>query len=53
MMAANDVGDVKESAMPQPLLSPDEPLVVVVVVVVLQRGQVWLVRTALHFVNGT
>uniref|UniRef100_A0A667WM85 C-type lectin domain-containing protein n=1 Tax=Myripristis murdjan TaxID=586833 RepID=A0A667WM85_9TELE len=29
-MAANDVGDVKESPMHQPLLSPDEPLVVVV-----------------------
>ncbi|KAJ8361655.1 hypothetical protein SKAU_G00181800 [Synaphobranchus kaupii] len=26
MMAANDVGDVKESAMHQPLLSPDDPL---------------------------
>ncbi|XP_070848688.1 putative ferric-chelate reductase 1 [Chaetodon trifascialis] len=31
MMATNDVGDVKESPMhPLPLLSPDEPLVVVV-----------------------
>ncbi|KAJ8368992.1 hypothetical protein SKAU_G00090200 [Synaphobranchus kaupii] len=35
MMAANDVGDVKESAMHQPLLSPDDPLVVAV----LQCGQ--------------
>jgi len=42
MMAANDAGDVKESAMHQPLLSPDEPLVVVVV---LQCGQVCLVST--------
>ena len=39
-MAANDVGGVEVSAMPQPLLSPDEPLVVV-----LQCGQVCLVRT--------
>ncbi|KAJ8352617.1 hypothetical protein SKAU_G00240930 [Synaphobranchus kaupii] len=29
----NDVGDVKESAMHQPLLSPDDPLVVAVVTV--------------------
>ena len=50
MMAANNVGDVKESTMHQPLLSPDEPLVVVV----LQCGQVCLVNTELlHFVNGT
>ncbi|MED6249193.1 hypothetical protein ATANTOWER_010714, partial [Ataeniobius toweri] len=38
MMAANDVGDVKESAMHQSLLSPDETSVVVV----LQCGQVCL-----------
>ena len=44
-MAANDVGDVKESAMHQPLLSPDEPLVVVV----LQCGQVCLVSTELPY----
>ncbi|MED6289406.1 hypothetical protein CHARACLAT_002442 [Characodon lateralis] len=30
IMAANNMGDVKESAMQQPLLSPEEPLVVVV-----------------------
>ncbi len=29
MMATNAVGDIKENAMHQPLLSPDEPLVVV------------------------
>ena len=43
MMAANDVGDVKESAMHQP--SPDDPLVVVV----LQCGQVCLVNTELPY----
>ncbi|KAJ8350762.1 hypothetical protein SKAU_G00258920 [Synaphobranchus kaupii] len=45
MMAANDVGDVKESAMHQPLLSPDDPLVVAV----LQCGQVCLVNTELPY----
>lgn len=42
-MATNAVGDVKEKAMHQPLLSPDEPLEVVV----LQSGQVCLVNTEL------
>ena len=46
-MAANDVGDVKESAMHQPLLSPDEPLVTV------WAGVSGQYRTSLHFVNGT
>ncbi|KAJ8349455.1 hypothetical protein SKAU_G00245850 [Synaphobranchus kaupii] len=45
MMAANDVGDVQESAMHQPLLSPDDPLVVAV----LQCGQVCLVNTELPY----
>ena len=45
MMAANDVGDVKENAMHQPLLSPEEPLMVVV----LQCGQVCLVNIDLHY----
>lgn len=31
MMAASEVGDIKESALALPLLSPDEPLVAVVV----------------------
>ena len=46
MMAANEVGDVEENAMHQPLLSPDKPLVVVVV---LQCGQVCLVSTELPY----
>ena len=45
MMAANDAGDVKEGAMYQPLLSPDEPLVVMV----LQCGHVCLVSTELPY----
>lgn len=44
-MAANDVGDVKESAMHQPLLSPDELLVVAV----LQYGQVCPLGTELPY----
>ena len=44
-MTANDVGEVKEGAMHQPLLSLDEPLVVVV----LQCGQVCLVNTELPY----
>jgi len=46
MLPANDIGDVKEAAMHQPLFSPHEPLVVVVVVV-LQCGQMCLVSTEL------
>ncbi len=45
MMATNAVGNIKEKAMQQPLLSPDEPLVVVV----LQSGQVCLVNTELAY----
>ena len=45
MMAVNDVGDIKESALHQTLLSPDKPLVVVV----LQCGQVCLVSTELPY----
>ena len=41
-MTTNDVGGAGESPVHQPLLSPDEPLVVVC-----------LVNTELHFVNGT
>ena len=37
------------SAMRQPLLSPDEPLVVVVVVAVFQREKVCLVSTELPY----
>ncbi|MEQ2190469.1 hypothetical protein XENOCAPTIV_020975 [Xenoophorus captivus] len=50
-MAANDVGDIKESAMHQPLLSPDGPLVVVA----LQILKVFLVNTEqpYTFGNGT
>ena len=44
MMAANDVGDV-EGTMHQPLLSPDVPLMVVV----LQRVWVCLVSTELPY----
>ncbi|MEQ2184842.1 hypothetical protein GOODEAATRI_012195 [Goodea atripinnis] len=40
-MAVDDVGDVKESTMHQPLLSPENPLVVVV----LQCEQLCLVNT--------
>ena len=43
MMAANDVGDVKESVMH--LLSPDEPLGVVA----LECGQVCLISTELPY----
>ena len=50
MMATSDVGSARESAIHQPLYSPDEPLVVVEV---LQCGPVCLVSTELHFVNGT
>uniref|UniRef100_A0A3B3QRZ8 Transposase Tc1-like domain-containing protein n=1 Tax=Paramormyrops kingsleyae TaxID=1676925 RepID=A0A3B3QRZ8_9TELE len=46
----DDVGDVKESAVRQPLFSPDEALVVVVLVLAGVSSQY---RTALHFVNGT
>lgn len=45
--AASSVGDVEESAMHQLLLSPDQPLVVVVVV--LQCGQVFLLNTELPY----
>ncbi|MEQ2215842.1 hypothetical protein XENOCAPTIV_006675 [Xenoophorus captivus] len=45
MMAANYVGGIRESAMHQLLLSPDEPLVVVV----LQCG---LVNTDLLYTKG-
>lgn len=49
MMAATDDGDVKESAVHQPLSSPDKPLVVVV----LQWASVSTPHTtALHLVNG-
>ncbi len=49
MMATNAVGDIKEKAMHQPLLSPDEPLVVVV-----SLGRcVYQYRTGLHLVNGS
>lgn len=44
-MAANDVGDVKESAMHQPLLSPDALLVTV------WAGVSSASRTALHCPN--
>ena len=44
MTAANDIGDIKGSAMHQPLLSPDKPLVVV-----LQCGQVCIVSTELPY----
>lgn len=46
-MARNDVGDIKESAMHQQLLT-----VVVVVVVTLWVGVSSQYRTALQFVNG-
>uniref|UniRef100_A0A667XTL2 Transposase Tc1-like domain-containing protein n=1 Tax=Myripristis murdjan TaxID=586833 RepID=A0A667XTL2_9TELE len=42
---ANNVGDIKESTMHQPLLSPDEPLVVVL----LLCGQMCLVSTELLY----
>lgn len=45
-MATNDVGDVEESAMHQTPLSPDEPLLMVVV---LHRGQVCLVSTEVPY----
>lgn len=49
MMATKDVGDIKETAMHQPLLSPVEPFVVVSV---LQCEQVTSQhRTALFFVK--
>ncbi len=45
MMATNAVGGIKENAMHQPLLSPDDPLEVVVI----QSGQVCLVNTELPY----
>ncbi len=47
MMAANAVGDIKENAMHQPLLAPNEPLEVVWV------GLFSQYRTTQHLVNGT